>query len=78
MNKPDNIPQDVWDAAENMPLVDTDDMDFGISLVIARAILAERERCAEIADTTVSSIGVGGGEFYIAAKIAAAIRKGGE
>lgn len=65
MNKPDDIPEDVWDAA-NVAYIAIDDhalapMDClhcgGLSIdqwatqaVIARAILAERERCARIAD----------------------------
>jgi hypothetical protein len=73
--KPDTIPQDVWDAA--LSVVDAID-GLGYAKIhtdkVARAILAERERCADLAETTVSNVGVGGGEFYIAAEIAKAIR----
>jgi len=35
----------------------------------------ERERCAKVADEIGSQVGEGEGEFYIARKIADAIRK---
>lgn len=49
MSKPDDIPQDVWDSAE--------DQLRGLSYllssteIVARVILAETERCAKIADS---------------------------
>lgn len=53
MSKPDDIPQDVWDAAINcsvdMKLRDMRTGEACEAAVIARAILAERERCKEIA-----------------------------
>lgn len=79
MAKPDDIPQDVWDAASEV--VGTID-GLGYAKVhtdkIARAILAERERCAEIAETGAGWIG----DYHRTPKasmtgaIAAAIRKG--
>jgi hypothetical protein len=46
MSKPDDIPQDIWDTVDNMPICGDgfpNDSDYE---VIARTILAERERCA--------------------------------
>lgn len=71
--RPNDIPQDVWDA------VSVGD--------IAMAILAERERCALIAEAYVQPaqiwerdeiIVVKLSTNYAVASIAAAIRKGGE
>jgi hypothetical protein len=52
MSKPDDIPQDVWDAANATLGAGT----VGVHLIsakgaehIARAILSERNRCARIA-----------------------------
>lgn len=51
MNKPDDIPQDVWDDAERRLgdrfLLGARDAAVEI---IARAIMAERERCAKVAE----------------------------
>lgn len=65
-DKPADIPQDVWKAAHAV---------FSASIgdgpePIARAIMAERERCAEVAETHFPQV-----PSY-AADIAAAIRKG--
>ena len=50
MNRSEDIPQDVWDAAE---AVETDingpDHSAYSHAAIARAIMAERERCARLA-----------------------------
>lgn len=53
MTKPDDIPQNVWDVAHGIAMdlparIQTVHRAFAAS-VIARAILAERERCAKIA-----------------------------
>lgn len=45
MSKSDDIPEDVWDKATAQPLVSTGDIDDDISEAIARAIMAERQRC---------------------------------
>ena len=68
MNKPDDIPQDVWDSAER-------GMEYLARRqeLIARAIMAEREACAVVAlcwqDVSFSDT---------AEQIAAAIRKRGK
>ena len=54
MNKPEDIPQDVWEAAQGAndalwALAANDDEYHQDTEAIARAILAERERCAEVA-----------------------------
>jgi hypothetical protein len=55
MSKPDDIPQDVWDdAARAFYATGTHDlpspiMEYDIQVIAAVAILAERERCANIA-----------------------------
>lgn len=46
MGKPDDIPQDVWDAANAINGILT---PTGVAK-IARLLLAERERCAKVAD----------------------------
>jgi len=50
MSKPEDIPQDLWSAAnaafEQASLIADDDKCIAI---FAQAILAERERCAKIA-----------------------------
>jgi hypothetical protein len=47
MSRPDDIPQDVWDAAERAYVHDD---YFEQVEMTARAILAERERCAKVAE----------------------------
>ncbi len=42
---------------------------------ITRAVAAERERCAKIADECAGIVADGDGEIYIAKKIAALIRQ---
>lgn len=52
MSKPDDIPQDVWDAASKVataPRVTGALFSENYVLPIARAILSERERCAKVA-----------------------------
>lgn len=71
MTKPDDIPQDVWEAARQAFIGMTDlkpealetkrvlrgDFDGMPMLVIAaRAIMAERERCLSIMNTKVPGI----------------------
>lgn len=54
MTKPDDIPQDVWDAAVAVgDLIPNGDGDAVTVCTgdIARAILAEREACASLART---------------------------
>lgn len=72
MTKPDDIPQDVWDAASTC-LGFYDASPFGgitgqAVAKIARAIMAEREACAVLAETYKSGM---------TAAIAAAIRNRG-
>lgn len=97
--KPDNIPQDVWEAA--MPVAVEMEMQAACRTTtvakadaIARAILAEREWCATVADSEALSHRNRQTEAATAhdeeshllhallaqqsEKIAAAIRKGGE
>jgi hypothetical protein len=96
MTKPDNIPQDVWSAAEDAfdTLLCNDIRASGTSeqfridsiTPVARAILAERERCAKMADAERDRHWLNyqnGGQnrdlFYTTAaeNVAAAIRNGG-
>jgi hypothetical protein len=77
--KPDDIPQDVWDAARKLGFLRGRE-------IIARAIMAERERCAQIAANHPKVIptwsrgggppGFGAERFPTQAEIATAIRKG--
>ena len=64
MSKPEDIPQDVWDAAlvcihdtveqhQSGIAINQHTLDVMI-LAVARAILAERERCAGLLDKTVA------------------------
>ena len=53
MAKSDDIPQDIWTSVETLPIhgdgfPDDDDLE-----AIARAILAERERCAKLCEDEV-------------------------
>lgn len=51
MGKPEDIPQDVWEVARKVWLAIRRPEHTGVlpSEAIARAILAERERCAKVA-----------------------------
>lgn len=53
--KPDDIPQGVWDAAASVGNYAT---RYYTILSAARAIMAEREACAEISDRYVERDGV--------------------
>ena len=56
MTKPDDIPQDVWDYAEiSLKFVPSGDDNAKIGSV-ARAILAERGRCAKTAKEALLSL----------------------
>lgn len=101
MTRPNDIPADVWEAAtlaadfietEITDLVDWDSR-AGITMMVAVVILAERERCAKIADVaaskrvgeTLPEIGFSAAVYagldkataQRAKQIAVAIRKGG-
>ena len=84
MSKPDDIPQDVWDAALAGfdPAITPATLDT-VYLLIARAILTERERCAEEANGIDPEILSGLSDFavsvYCRARVDAAnaIRNGG-
>ena len=89
MSKPDDIPQDVWDAAVPLALQyvewlipaphDYAGSEDVLTKVIARAIMVERERCAKVADDYPSRDPAGDGNGYWAAEeIAAAIRGGAQ
>ena len=58
MTKPDDIPQDVWDYARQLHL-DEGILTCGkpnVTRLLARAIMAEREACAELIED-ISVIG---------------------
>jgi len=97
MTKPDDIPQDVWVdagielAGRRIPASDTEVADTiaGWAREIAsRAILAERERCAKIAEdfeclgrllpfaSDAENNAAHTGQYEAAERIAAAIRNG--
>jgi hypothetical protein len=84
VSKPDDVPQDVWDAAVKAELVVEDEFtdlnDWNsrdvATDIIARAIMAERERCAKIADAHAAENWSMTEEEHAAQVIAAAIRKG--
>lgn len=52
MSRPEDIPEDVWEAAGQTVALMPDRPPFKIDVqgAIARAILAERERCAKIVE----------------------------
>lgn len=52
MSKPSDIPQDVWDAARQALIDAGRNPEYEIRTLplVVRAIMAERERCAKIAD----------------------------
>lgn len=78
MTKPDDIPQDVWDAAVaadeaanaaygdsiNDPFVPIENIDAASITVIARAIMAEREACAQVVQDTPEAIEHPAGPLY--------------
>jgi hypothetical protein len=73
-----DIPEDIMLAARDACLASVEQVianDIGIR-VIARAIMAERERCAKIAESYDLSIMSSTSADVTARKIAAAIRKG--
>ena len=69
MSKPSDIPQDVWGAASAINDILT---DAGVAK-IARAIMAERERCAKITGRVAAEMS-GCSIDYASGFIAAAIR----
>ncbi|MFD1944691.1 hypothetical protein [Paradevosia shaoguanensis] len=48
MTKPDDIPQDVWETAQSS--IAEGMRSTNIPEAVSRAILAERERCAKVAE----------------------------
>jgi hypothetical protein len=92
--KPEDIPQDVWDAAEfvgeaihgrhvrgwvSWPLITASGPPP--QEIVARAIMAERERCAAVADTYFMRWENDGSAYWLerrmhSEEIAGAIRKG--
>lgn len=80
MTKPDDIPQDVWDAAAecfaagDWPLWLVDEERHAAHVSMARAIMAEREACADaVLATHTTGIDIG-----VLARAATAIRSRGE
>lgn len=71
MSRPEGIDADVWDAAELEAMKLFGGSESMLTEGIARAILAERERCANILRARPDPYG-------IMAESIAAIRKGGE
>lgn len=57
MTKPDDIPQDIWNAALQLaePINDTTILHDMIAEAAARAIMAEREDCIRIAEMNESA-----------------------
>ncbi len=85
MTRPDDIPADIWDAADALATrvrdayLDDDDLVLGRPREIAaRALIAERERCAAVATGEITTLL--GAEFAdtITGYVAAAIRKGAQ
>lgn len=77
MEKPDDIPQDVWDAADAVFEVGSA-LGSEAQLIISSAILAERERCASVADAERIECPLGDDESYNLAidHVIAAIQSG--
>jgi hypothetical protein len=75
MTKPDDIPQDVWDKADHLEtVIDCPDYVPRHTVLIARAIMAEREACAQVATDFSDRIGA---SHFVAVQVAAAIRNRG-
>lgn len=73
-SKPDDIPQDVWDAA-----VRALDLDGSPLELLAGVIMDERERCAKVSEAFGDAIAIAGpsGEFLsLVPYVAGAIRSG--
>lgn len=79
MGKPDNIPQDVWDAAETAweTTAGGPDQRLAPMAAVRAAVLAEREACASIATAQRDNPFNDAGR-HLAGRIAIAIRKRGE
>jgi hypothetical protein len=88
MTKPDDIPQDIWGKADAVgeaihgrhergwvawPLI-TDSGTDGPQKIVARALLAERERCAKTVEARADLYGDNG--KLICREIASSIRAG--
>lgn len=61
MTKPDDIPQDVWDAANMVSAVwkmPGSDNHLALTVEIGLAIMAEREACARVLDEGYDRIGI--------------------
>lgn len=87
MSKPDDIPQDVLEQGRVIWIEALADGTPDAAIIIARAILAERERCAAVAERFILVYATSSHDIHVAmqgaakedaaAEIAAAIRKGG-
>lgn len=76
MSRPEDIPQDVWSAA--VDVTKSQPTSFGwakITEAVARAIMAEREACANVGFDAAMAAKAG---LLRAQQIKAAIRKRGE
>lgn len=69
-----DIPADIAKAAQQAYDAYADGAGKDIRECIARAIMAELEACAKIADEIAEETACGEGEIYIATKIASTIR----
>jgi hypothetical protein len=81
MAKPEDIPQDVWDAAVEA----TRYRDITLDEAIARAIMAATERAAQVAESyrernlgEATGSAYADGHFVACGRIAAAIRNGAQ
>jgi hypothetical protein len=87
--RPGDVPEDVWRIATDealkfvewlvpTPAEGAASTEHVLAVSFARAILAERERCAKVAESHGGRIRLGGfNAWHGASNIAAAIRKGG-
>lgn len=78
--KPNDISEDAWDAArERVAAILVFTGEAAMTEIVARAILAERERCAGIAEANVADLKRSGawGDLHLGAgMVAIAIRAG--
>ena len=85
MTKPEDIPQDIWKTVGG-DVTRVGSLAYDICQFMARSIMAERERCAMLAESFILQYATSSRDIHVAmqgaakedaaAEIAAAIRKG--
>lgn len=51
MDRPEDIPEDVWARAQSFAFGTTGDMETDTNILVSRAIMAERERWTKVVES---------------------------